>query len=481
MAAVNPDRRALVVGLGISGIAAVRALRARGYQVAVSDRRSEAELETSLTEIVKLGVSEIETSGHSEAFFADRDLIVVSPGVPLSLPVLNRVRSSGCEIIGEVELAVRLSDTTLIALTGTNGKTTTVSLLGEMFKAASVNAFVGGNLGRPAVEMAETESAVAVLELSSFQLEGVTDFHPRIAIILNLTPDHQDRYVDSDAYLAAKFRICAGQGRDDFLLLNQDDVKLETLGREFRQQRQAGENLPKVIFFSVSDAPGTNGAAWIGERIVINSETLSGKRLEREFKAPEVKLPGAHNRSNYLAALLAGLIFGLEEKSLLAAMESFSGVPHRLEYVGTRAGVDYYNDSKATNIDAVIKAVNSFDQSLVLLLGGYNKGADFTQLQESLRGRLHALIPFGQAADAVAAQLPEYDRGYRAANLEAALQRAASLARPGEIVLLAPGCASFDEFANYEERGDRFRQLVETQTLSANKVMSSRNGAYPTL
>lgn len=461
MQAAHPEKRALVVGLGISGIAAVRTLRARGYQVAVSDRRSEAELQEVLVEIVKLGVVEIETSSHNDKFFEKRDLIVVSPGVPLSLPVLSRARAAGCEIIGEVELAVRLSNSTLIALTGTNGKTTTVTLLGEIFKAAVVNTFVGGNLGRPAVEMAESSFDAAILELSSFQLEGVIDFHPRIAIILNLTPDHQDRYVDSAAYLAAKVRICSGQGRNDFLLLNRDDVQLEDFGQKLRSRRQAGENLPQVIFFSVSEDPGENSASWLGDEIVIRARTLTGDSLQRKFMAPLIKLPGAHNRSNYLAALLVALIFGLDEAVAFTAMKSFSGIPHRLEHVGSRAGVDYYNDSKATNIDAVIKAVSSFKRPIILLLGGYDKGADFTLLREPLQNKLHALIPFGRAAATVASQLLDYDQGYRAVNLEAALKQAEALSRSGDIVLLAPGCASFDEFANYEERGDRFRQLVQ--------------------
>ena len=461
MQAANPDRKALVVGVGISGVAAARTLLGQGFQVAVSDRRSAIELKETIKELVKLGINEIETSGHSEAFFDNQDLIVVSPGVPLSLPILTHARAQGCEIIGEVELAARLSELTLLALTGTNGKTTTVSLLGEIFQAAGVNVFVGGNLGRPAVEMAETKFAAAILELSSFQLEGVVSFHPRIAIILNLTPDHQDRYADSSAYLAAKVRICENQGCDDFLLLNFDDSILRVFGNEILIQRRAGENVPQVLFFSVVEDLDTEGASWIDDKIVIKAGCLDGSLLRREFRAPDVKLPGAHNRSNYLTALLTALVFGLDEKIALSVMSSFSGIPHRLEYVGTKAGVDYYNDSKATNIDAVIKAISSFDKPLVLLLGGYDKGADFFLLDECLKGRSCTIIPFGKAADTVVSQLPAYDSGFRAQNLKIALEQAVNIAKPGAVVLLAPSCASFDEFANYEERGEIFRELVD--------------------
>ena len=461
MSDTEREQRALVVGLGVSGVAAARFLLAKGSQVAVSDRRSAAELEVVLAELVQAGISEIETGGHSEEFFDNRNLIVVSPGVPLALPVFTKVRKHGCEIIGEVELAVRFCEAELLALTGTNGKTTTVTLLGEIFQAAGVNAFVGGNLGRPAVEMADSGCDTAILELSSFQLESIISFRPKIAVILNLTPDHQDRYVDEDAYLAAKARICQAQGPDDFLILNYDDLKLRAFGEALQGRRQVGEKLPQVIFFSVSEVLAENGASWIGERIIFNTKTLHGYPLQNEFKAPHIKLPGQHNRANYLAALLAALIFEVDPEIALTALSSFAGIPHRLEFVGTRNGVDFYNDSKATNIDAVIKAISSFDKPLLLLLGGYDKGADFTLLERHLqKNDIRHLIPFGKAAAEITRQLPMYAQDLQAETLESALQQAKIIAKPGDVVILAPGCASFDEFVNYEVRGNRFRELV---------------------
>ena len=455
----SQKRKALVVGLGVSGVAAARFLQQLGWAVAVSDQRSATELGAVLQLLAEIGVTEVETDGHCEKFFFNRDLIVVSPGVPLSLPIFTVARRSGCEIIGEVELAARHTDCPLVALTGTNGKTTTVTVLGEIFAGAGVKTFVGGNLGRPAVEMAQERFAAAILELSSFQLEGIKSFHPKIAIILNLTPDHQDRYADTTAYLEAKTAICRNQERPDFLLLNRDDSELAAYGVLMQTRRQAGENVPEILFFSVAREVEM-GASWLTDRITIKARSLDGIYFERSLKAPTPKLPGAHNRSNYLAALLAALVWGIKEEIIVATLNAFVGIAHRLEYVGSQAGIDFYNDSKATNIDAVIKAVTSFERPLILLLGGYDKGADFTVLDCCLKKGLRELIPFGRAAAEVVRQLPGYDKGFRAPDLQSAVERAVSVAQPGDVVLLAPGCASFDEFKNYQERGDTFRTMV---------------------
>ena len=316
-------RKALVVGLGVSGIAAVRFLHLRGWAVACSDQRSETDLDEVLQTLADIGISDIETGGHSEKFFLNRNLIVVSPGVPLTLPFFKVARRSGCQIIGEVELAARHCHFPLLALTGTNGKTTTVTLMGEIFAAAGINTFVGGNLGRPAVEMAQESFAAGILELSSFQLEGIESFHPRIATILNLTPDHQDRYPDTEAYLEAKVAICRNQERSDFLLLNLDDSELNAFGTDMQARHQAGEDVPEVLFFSVEQEV-ESGASWLEDRITIKARSLEGNYIERELKAPTPKLPGAHNRSNYLAALLAALIWGVKEKVIVSALNVWS-------------------------------------------------------------------------------------------------------------------------------------------------------------
>ncbi len=472
----NFKRKALVVGLGISGIAAARFLQQQGWSVACSDQRSATELDEILQILKTVGIVEIETGGHSENFFLGHDLLVVSPGVPLSLPIFKAVRRSGCEVVGEVELAARYSELPLLALTGTNGKTTTVTLMGEIFATAGINTFVGGNLGRPAVEMAQEKFVAAILELSSFQLEGIESFHPRIATILNLTPDHQDRYPDAKAYLQAKTAICKNQEKPDFLLLNRDDSELGTFGADLKARRLAGANVPEVLFFSVEQEVEL-GASWLEDNITVKARSLDGNNIEREFKAPHSKLPGSHNRSNYLAALLAALIFGIKEEIIISSLNDFSGIAHRLEYVGNCNGVDFYNDSKATNIDAVIKAVTSFEQPLILLLGGYDKGADFRTLESFLQENLRELIPFGQAADEVCKQLPAYTKGFKATDLKGAVVRAKAVAEPGDVVLLAPGCASFDEFKNYQERGDRFRNLLQDSGVSRD-AQAGRDDSY---
>ena len=450
----------LVVGLGVSGLAAVAWLRKRGLKVAVSDRRPAAELGTVLERLRALGINEIETGGHRSEFFVNRDMIVVSPGVPSNLAALNRARAAGVEIIGEIELAAREFDLPLIGITGTNGKSTTVTLLGEIFAAAGAKPFVGGNLGRPALEMGEGDYDLAILELSSFQLESIKYFHPEIAVLLNLTPDHQDRYPDMESYLAAKAAISRNQQRQDFLLLNHDDPHLAAHGRALAARRAAGDLLPRVVWFSL-EREVECGACWREDIIVMRLPAGSGVEKRSEFAAPELKIPGKHNRSNALAALLAARLKGVEWQTMVKALEEFGGVPHRLEYVGTADGVLFYNDSKATNLDAVVTAVASFDQPLLLLLGGHDKGADFSLLAPLLARRRCRVISFGAAGKKIAGQLPEVAVSGPVAGLREAVARARALAVRGDVVLLAPGCASFDEFSSYRERGESFRRLVQ--------------------
>ncbi|NPA24341.1 MAG: UDP-N-acetylmuramoyl-L-alanine--D-glutamate ligase [Deltaproteobacteria bacterium] len=306
--------------------------------------------------------------------------------------------------------------------------------------------------------MLAREHGCAILELSSFQLESIKSFHPVVAMILNLTADHQDRYPDFESYLAAKTAISRNQNRQDYLLLNLDDPHLAAHGRAMGARRAAGDNLPAVLWFSVKREVSAGGS-WLGSRVSYDLPTAAGGRIQGEFQAPALKLPGPHNRSNALAALLAARLQGIEEEVIVRCLENFNGIPHRLEYLGARDQVLFYNDSKATNIDAVIKAVESFDRPLLLLLGGYDKGANFNCLNP-LAAHFRELIPFGSAASEISRQLPELTCGFQAAGLREALERALERAQAGDVVLLAPGCASFDEFSNYRERGDCFRSLV---------------------
>ncbi len=453
--------RVLVLGLGTSGVAVAEFLASRGVRLSVSDRRPAVELAADLRRLQEQGLlEEVETGGHTEALCRRQDLIVVSPGVPLDIPPLQAARQAGIPVIGEVELAANYITAPLIGITGTNGKTTCVTLLGEVCRQAGRRTFVGGNIGTPIIRMAAGRDwDLGVIELSSFQLESTVFFHPRLAVLLNVASDHQDRYDNFGDYLAAKMAIARAQDRRDCLLFNLDDPLLAAQYQAWEERWAAGEEVPRPVPFSCRSPLETGGCLHHGQlhcRVV----DLAGRPRECRVELPELRLAGAHNRSNMLAVFLAGFIFGLEPAVMLSAMAAFRGLPHRLEYVGRVKGVDYVNDSKATNLAAVLSAIGSFSNPIVLLLGGRDKGADFSRLAEHLGGRVREIVPFGEAAAAIARQLPHFYAGVMAPDLRGAVALAAELARPGDVVLLAPGCASFDEFAGYHERGAAFKNLV---------------------
>ncbi|MEA3240664.1 MAG: UDP-N-acetylmuramoyl-L-alanine--D-glutamate ligase [Pseudomonadota bacterium] len=456
-----PGKHVLVVGLGVSGVAVARFLCRQGALVSVSDNRSENLLAEAVSQFKLLSLSELETGGHTVSLFLKQDMIVVSPGVPSSLEVLEQARARDIPVIGEIELASRFIQMPLIVLTGTNGKTTTVTLLGEIFKAAGRKAFVGGNIGTPAVDMLLPDAGweLGILELSSFQLEGMVDFRPRVAVILNVTPDHQDRYADEDAYLAAKMSIMKNQQRSDYLLLNIDDQQLEIQYRKLEKRWLNREEISRPLPFSCRTVLNVGGN-FLDQTISYRLPAEDGELISGEIMVPSLKVMGEHNRSNVLAAFMVGLIYGLEPEVMISALASFGGLVHRLEYVSRVAGIDYVNDSKATNIDAVAKAIVSFEQPVVLLLGGRDKGARFADLENILGGRVREIIPFGEAAELIARQLPHFCAGVKAANLQEAVVAGSRLAHPGDVVLLSPGCASFDEFSNYKQRGKAFIRMV---------------------
>jgi len=454
-------KNVLVVGLGVSGVAVARFLCRQGALVSASDSRSAKELAEAVSQLKLLPLSELETGGHTVSLFLQQDMIVASPGVPFSLEVLEQARSRDIPVIGEIELASRFMKVPLIGLTGTNGKTTTVTLLGEIFNAAGRKAFVGGNIGTPAVDMLLPDAGweLGILELSSFQLEGMVDFRPRVAVILNVTPDHQDRYADEDAYLAAKMSIMKNQQRSDYLLLNIDDEQLEIQYRKLEKRWLNGEEISRPLPFSCRTTLNLGGN-FLDQCISYHLPGEGGKVISAKITVPSLKVVGEHNRSNMLAAFMVGLIYGLEPKVMISVLASFGGLAHRLEYVSRVAGIDYVNDSKATNIDAVAKAIVSFEQPVVLLLGGRDKGARFADLENILGGRVREIVPFGEAAELIARQLPHFCAGIKAANLQEAVVAGTRLAHSGDVVLLSPGCASFDEFSNYKQRGNAFISMV---------------------
>jgi len=458
-------KKVLVVGLGKSGLAAALFLRHRGAQVTVSDVRSAAALAKELPALLEEGIM-VETGGHGLLTFRRQDLIVVSPGVPLNTPELAQVKSFGLPVIGELELAARFLKGKILAITGSNGKTTTTALVGEILAAAGLPTLVGGNIGVPVIALIDpsTDQTWSVLEVSSFQLESTAKFHPSIAVILNITPDHLDRHGTFENYALAKERIFASQGPGDSLILNADDT---------RAAQAAKRSTAEVHWFSV-EHPVAQGA-WLQDGYVV-FRTAKDAPIERILPLSGIPLKGTHNVENVLAAVCAARLAGAETEPIRKAIENFKAVEHRLEYVATINSVDYYNDSKATNVDATLKAVASFNSGIHLILGGKDKGSDYTQLADLLRARVRAVYTIGTAAAKIESQLRGVVLLQSCETLEKAVTMAANVARPGDIVLLAPACSSFDQFENYEHRGRVFKQLVsDRRGLTAPPVAIVRN------
>jgi UDP-N-acetylmuramoylalanine--D-glutamate ligase len=445
------DKRVLVVGLGKSGVASALFLKARGARVTVSDTRSGDDLRNEIPTLLDHGIT-VETGGHGERTFRGQDLIVVSPGVPVDAPLLAQARALGESVIGEIELAAQFLPGAIVAITGSNGKTTTTSLTGEILTAGGLPTLVGGNIGTPAISLAERAKpeSVIVLEVSSFQLETIASFRPKIAVVLNVTPDHLDRHKTFEAYVDAKARIFENQHGDDFAVLNEDDPTCVTM---------AGRTRAQVFWFS--RVKEVKQGAWVREgNILFRDGASSQKNPQREIMlVSEIPLKGAHNLENVLAAVCAGALMGCAPEKIRQAVREFKAVEHRLEFVATIRGVDYYNDSKATNVDATIKALESFPANIHLIIGGKDKGSDYTVLNELLRQRVKRVYTIGAAAEKIESQIKNVEIVH-AETLENAVRKASAVAEAGDVVLLAPACASFDQFKNYEQRGQVFKEIV---------------------
>ena len=439
-------KRVLVVGLGKSGIASAIFLQTQGAKVTVSDAKSEAQLRQEIPLLLDKGIT-VETGHHGERTFRDQDVIVISPGVPVDHPQLEQARKLGIPVIGEIELAAQFVRGHLVAITGSNGKTTTTSLCGEILKAGGRKTLVGGNIGTPAISFAEEADANTwcVLEISSFQLETIQSFRPEIAAILNITPDHLDRHHTFERYAAAKERIFENQRPTDFAILNADNDPCVEAAKRVKSQ---------VVWFSRQHEV-KRGAFVRSGRIVFRDS-----KAEIEImSAADMLLKGAHNVENVLAAVCVGMCAEVSPQQIRSAISKFKAVEHRLEYTATVEGVEYYNDSKATNVDATIKALESFTKGVHLILGGKDKGSPYTVLNDLLPDRVKAVYTIGAAAAKIEAEV----RGVEvihAETLENAMKLASEKAVAGDVVLLAPACASFDQFQSYEHRGRVFKDLV---------------------
>jgi UDP-N-acetylmuramoylalanine--D-glutamate ligase len=446
------NKRVLVVGLGKSGMAAALFLRDKGARVTVSDARSAVALAEEIPTLLDAGIM-VEAGGHGLLTFRRQDLIVVSPGVPFDTPELKQVRAYGKDgppIIGELELASRFLQGKVLAITGSNGKTTTTSLLGKIFADAGGPTLVGGNIGTPVIDLIapSTLETVSVLEVSSFQLETVEEFHPQIAVVLNITPDHLDRHGTFENYAAMKARITARQGAEDFLVLN---------GEEKPTQMLAAKTKAQVFWFS-GRRPIKQGAFVHGESVLFI--TREGAKAEPVMPVAEIPLKGAHNVDNVLAAVCAARLGGIAAESIRASVKSFKAVEHRLEFVATVRGVEFYNDSKATNVDATKKALEAFKGGVHLILGGKDKNSDYMELSDLLRARCKVVYTIGSAAEKIERHLAGVVKIVSAGTLDSAVRKAAEDAVAGDVVLLAPACSSFDQFENYEQRGRIFKGIV---------------------
>ena len=437
----------VVVGAGRSGVSLARFLLHRGGKVILTDERP-AGFGPEVEELGRSGAL-LSLGGHDEQQFRRADRVLVSPGVPLHIPAIQAARAAGVPVWGEIEFAYRFLKGTIIGITGTNGKSTTTTLTGLLLQDGGLDAQACGNLGTPLIDMVpgDSESKHYAVELSSFQLEGIETFRPDVAVLLNVAPDHQDRYPHHAAYRAAKGRIFENQTPDDRAVLNRDDPETHA----FASQLAAHLSLFSRTQIVAEGACVENGTVTLRQ----------AGRSEPVVPVAELALVGVHNLENVLASVTAAHLCGVSSASMGQTLRRFRGLPHRLEPVAEVDGVRYFNDSKATNVAATLRSLESFAGGVVLILGGKDKGGEFAALLPLIRQRASALVLMGKARETIAAQLGEPAVPTRkVASMEEAVQAARGLAAPGQVVLLAPACASFDAYRNFEERGEHFKRLV---------------------
>jgi len=439
-------KRVLVVGLARTGIATALFCAQRGACITATETRGEAEIGDAIAKLRAAGVR-LELGGHREATFLEQDMIIPSPGVPANMPALTAARAKGVITWSEVELASRFLSGRVVGITGSNGKTTTASLIAHILETAQFPTLLAGNIGTPLISRVEesSDTSITVVELSSFQLELTQKFRPNISVWLNLTPDHLDRHGSLEAYGLAKARIFANQTELDAAVLNADDPGTPP----FAPQK------PHVFWFSRTKRVA-GGAYLRGDEIVFRRDGNDTVLLHRR----DIGLRGEHNLENVLAAASAAYLAGAQPAAVASGVRSFAGVEHRLEFVAEIGGASYYNDSKATNVDATLKAMDAFPGRLLLILGGKDKGSDYTLLREALREKVLVAYVIGAAAEKIVGQISGVVEIERAETLDRAVQLAAERATAGDTILLAPACASFDQFENYEHRGRVFKQLV---------------------
>lgn len=440
-------KKIVILGLALSGAAAAKLAVRQGADVFVSDNQDTLALQDTLTDLKALSIPG-ELGQHSDQIY-DADLWIISPGIAQDSELVQKAQSNDIPIVSEIEFSSWFTTAPILAITGSNGKTTTAHLLAEMIQTDDLHGALAGNVGIPFAEMVLEDlgnpdpKRVWVLEISSFQMEFIEHFKPYIAIFLNITPDHLNRYPSMKEYIAAKMNMWSRQTAEDFIVYNADDTILV---------EEIAESTSRKIAFGLGHHPE---AIFQPNRTKIYTEEHATL-----IEMNQLALPGKHNLANALAAATAAHLMGVPNKSIAATMSQFSGVPHRLEPIAEINGVTYINDSKATNLDAVQVALESFTQPIILLLGGLDKGGDFRSLLPHTHNNLKEVIAFGQAKELILTALRDAVRSTSVMDLKEALELAQNCSQPGDVVLLSPGCASFDQFENFEERGDHFRSLV---------------------
>jgi UDP-N-acetylmuramoylalanine--D-glutamate ligase len=453
-------KRVLVVGLARTGVATSLFCAARGASVTATDARTENAIGQVLSQLRATGVH-LELGGHREETILQQDLVIPSPGVPADAPLLKAARAKGITIWSEIELADRFLNGRLIGITGSNGKTTTTSLIEHILRSAGISTILAGNIGTPLISRVEetNDASVTVVELSSFQLELIDSFRPNISVFLNLTPDHLDRHHTLEEYGAAKARIFENQMEADSAVLNADDPATT----------KHAPAKPQVFWFSRKQR--------VAQGVFVRENEIVFRRDGKEealLKLQDIPMAGAHNVENVLAAVAAARLAGADASAIAKGVLSFSGVEHRLEFVAEIGGVRYYNDSKATNVDATLKALDSFPGRILVVLGGKDKGSDYTALQKPLREKAILALLIGTAAEKIEKQIGGSVAIEHAGTIDRAVEIASHAARPGDVVLLAPACASFDQFENYEHRGRVFKDLVHQLERQAASTSSGR-------
>lgn len=453
------NRRIGIIGMARSGLAAAKLAAKFGGQVLVSDSAEESKLQEQTGELRTLGIP-YETGGHSEQLL-ECDYFVLSPGVPLNIEIIKKAQEKGIPIFSEIEFGYWICQGTIIAVTGSNGKTTTATLIGKIFEAAGYNTFVCGNIGLPFSEVADklNKDDIAVVEISTFQLETIEDFKPHVALILNLSPDHLDRHGSFDVYKALKYRIAENQTDSDFLILNEEDELLMTDNIKSGAEK---------LLFTTKDK--SEHAVFVsGNQLISNFEGEEQNIIDIN----EILIPGPHNLQNAATAVCVSSIFKIEPKIIKEVLRTFAGVEHRLEKLGQVAGVNFVNDSKATNVDSVCYAIRSVTPPIFLIAGGRDKGAPYDKIAEVGKNHIKEIYAIGEAKEKIFEQLGKTIPVHLTDKLEKAVQLSFEKATPGSTVLLSPGCASFDMFENFEHRGQVFKEAVASLKGYRNEKVNS--------